>query len=203
MKGFVHRWLAAVKQRPLILNSLTGSVLFLSSDALAQRIEVKGLASLSPYRKECNDEEEDWFNYLRLGTTGLLGVFFGGIVYPRAYQILDRKWPESTFRHIVTKSVVEIATVGIFVNSVSMLARGILVGRKYEEVVPHVAKEMPTVTMNDVRVWLPYNLVAFSVIPAFIRPTTTILMEASWQTYISIRSHDYRSPFVLAPSLNV
>jgi hypothetical protein len=35
-------------------------------------------------------------------------------------------------------------------------------------------------------VWLPYIMLAFSVV---LRPTmTTSVMEASWQTYISIRS---------------
>jgi hypothetical protein len=37
----------------------------------------------------------------------------------------------------------------------------------------HVVRELPIVTRNDVVVWLPYNLMAFSVIPPVLRPTTT------------------------------
>ena len=74
-----------------------------------------------------------------------------------------------------------------------MTSRGLLAGREGKEVVKHVAQEMPKVMLNDVRVWLPYNLIAFSVIPAVIRPTTTAMMEVSWQTYISLRSNDYES----------
>ena len=59
------------------------------------------------------------------------------------------------------------------------------------DVFGHVWDVLPRVTLNDCRVWLPYNLLAFALIPAFIRPTTTAMMEASWQTYISLRSHDY------------
>jgi hypothetical protein len=61
-------------------------------------------------------------------------------------------------------------------------------------VVRHVVQEMPIVTQNDVRVWFPYNLVAFSLIPVAIRPATTSFMEAGWQTYISLCSHSYHPP---------
>ena len=81
--------------------------------------------------------------------------------------------------------------MGIFVNTVSMACRGFLVGRESNHVIQHVRDEIPTVTLNDARVWLPYNMLAFSVIPAVIRPTTTLMMEAAWQTYISLVSNDY------------
>lgn len=77
-----------------------------------------------------------------------------------------------------------------------MISRGILVGRDTNHVAQHALEELPNVTKNDFMVWLPYNLVAFSVIPIYVRPTTTAFMEASWQTYISNRSHDYVPPDV-------
>lgn len=77
-------------------------------------------------------------------------------------------------------------------NATSLVARGVVVGRDFRhEVAPHVVLEMPRVTWNDLRVWFPYNLVAFAMIPSYIRPTTTAMVNASWQTYISLRSHDY------------
>lgn len=57
--------------------------------------------------------------------------------------------------------------------------------------VQHITQQLPTVTKNDIFVWLPYNMMAFSIIPAALRPTTTAALEASWQIYISLRSHDY------------
>jgi hypothetical protein len=82
-----------------------------------------------------------------------------------------------------------------------MTCRGLLAGgRSRGEVLQHVAHEMPKVTMKDFGVWLPYNLLAFSVIPPLIRPTTTIFMEASWQTYISLRSNDYEKRAAAATS---
>lgn len=192
--AFSLRWLSLFKERPGLFNSITGCILFSTSDALAQKIEHEGFGAVMPFRSDARLERkhgEGDFNYQRFFTTGLLGIFFGGFVYPKAYEKLDLLWPGSRFREVLIKSVVEIATVGIFVNSVSMAARGLLVGRKGEDVLPHVIQEMPRVTLNDIRVWMPYNLVAFRFIPALVRPTTTAMMEASWQTYISLRSHDY------------
>jgi hypothetical protein len=44
--------------------------------------------------------------------------------------------------------------------------------------------------VNEMRVWLPYNLFAFSLIPAHIRPTTTVLLTFGWSTYISHTAHN-------------
>lgn len=129
----------------------------------------------------------------RLLSAGAIGVFFGGFVYPFAYAKLDALWKGVTIITTLKKSLLEIATVGIFVNSISISTRGLLVGKDKEQVVEHTMQEMPGVTINDARVWLPYNIVAFSVIPIYIRPATTSLMEACWQTYISLCSHNYQA----------
>lgn len=81
----------------------------------------------------------------------------------------------------------------VFVNGVSISSRGFFAGRKPNSAVRHVAREMPHVMLNDARVWLPYNMLVFSFVPPYIRPTATSFMEASWQTYISLRSHDYET----------
>lgn len=167
-----------IKQHPTLFNGITGGTLCAISDAGAQQIEGRKASSKS-------------FNFRRFFAAGVLGIFFGGFVYPTAYHLLDARFHAKNLQTLFTKSVIEIATVGIFVNTISMTCRGILVGRDGKDVLKHVAHEMPRVTMNDVKVWLPYNLLAFSVIPAVVRPTTTIMMEASWQTYISLRSNDY------------
>lgn len=100
--------LDAVKCRPILLNSISGCVLFAGSDALAQRIEYDR-------RHRCRlDESQSVFRFdcRRMLSTGALGVFFSGCMYPKAYAILDQAWSETSVRHVVTKSLVEIATVG-------------------------------------------------------------------------------------------
>lgn len=168
-----------VGRNPVVVNSLTGGSLCLASDALAQRME------------QYNFEYE--FSTSRMLSAGLIGSFFGGVVYPRAYARLDTIWHGKDLASLFKKSMAEILTVGVFVNSVSISSRGFFAGRKPNSVVRHVAREMPRVMLNDARVWLPYNMLVFSFVPAYIRPTATAFMEASWQTYISLRAHDYES----------
>jgi hypothetical protein len=168
-----------IQLNPTLFNSAAGGTLCAISDAGAQQIEGR--------------DGSRSFNFRRVLAAGLLGTFIGGFVYPNAYNLLDARWKGKNLQTLLTKSVVEIATVGVFVNTISMTSRGLLAGREGKEVVKHVSREIPKVMMNDVRVWLPYNLIAFSVIPAVFRPTTTAVMEASWQTYISLRSNDYEN----------
>jgi hypothetical protein len=139
------------------------------------------------------DHDNDLFDWTRFVAAGVIGVFFGGYVYPFAYAKLDAIWVGTAVTTVMKKSIVEIATVGIFVNSCSMTSRGLCRGDKDPNTVAiHVAQELPVVTKNDFLVWFPYNCMAFSIIPAFIRPFSTLMMEASWQGYISFRSHDFQ-----------
>ena len=134
----------------------------------------------------------DWY---RAGAAGVLGVFLGGGVYPSAYAWLESMWVGRSFSSVFKKSITEILTVGIFVNSFSMTWRGVLRGdHTAVEVLQHVADEIPTVTRNDLLIWGPYNLLAFTLIPQVVRPATTACCEACWQAYISLRSHHFEQP---------
>jgi energy-converting hydrogenase Eha subunit E len=186
----------AAKHYPFAVNSITGCSLCAGSDAMAQYVERYRLVANLPKtaqsrRVDCYSVGYHWFDKRRFASAGLIGVFVNGLVYPRAYAKLDSIWAGVGFSSVLQKSLVELATVGIFVNTVSMTSRGLLGGRDRDDVVKHVYQELPTITVNDVRVWLPYNLFAFTFIPAHIRPSTTALMEAIWQTYISLRSNNY------------
>lgn len=207
------RAITAIRSNPYAFNSATGFSLFTGSDALAQKVENRQLLlekNENAIAQKNNDTSEidepgamatsstkifdlTTLDSRRLLSAGAIGVFFGGFVYPFAYAKLDALWKGVTIITTLKKSLLEIATVGIFVNSVSISTRGLLVGKDTEKVVEHTMQEMPGVTVNDARVWLPYNIVAFSVIPIYIRPATTSLMEACWQTYISLCSHNYRT----------
>jgi hypothetical protein len=191
------RLLSVVQRNPVAFNGGTGFVLFGASDALAQGIEKDpdiSVAKAATTSAHADREPQKLINSRRLLSAAVLGIAFGGFVYPFAYARLDRLFAGVNFSSVLKKSLLEIATVGIFVNSVSIACRGLLVGRSSEDVSNHVAEALPSVTINDARVWLPYNLLAFSVIPVYIRPATTSLMEAMWQTYISLRSNDYVAP---------
>ena len=182
-----------IKRNPTLRNCLVGFTLFGGSDILAQEIELSKKRSRSRSSKIPRQFSFDEIDLQRCMASSVIGVGFAGYVYPFAYKQLDQIWAGKDLASVVKKSIVEICTVGIFVNSVSIAARGMLAGHNMTEVKSHVVDEMPIVFLNDARVWFPYNMVAFSLIPAHIRPTTTALMEAVWQTYISVRSNDYQN----------
>jgi hypothetical protein len=106
--------LAAIKHRPQLLNCVTGCVLLSGSDAIAQELEHRCVPNHATKGDNCS------LDFRRVMTTGLVGMFIGGFVYPTAYAKLDAIFPGRQVLQVVQKSVVEIFTVGIFVNSVSM-----------------------------------------------------------------------------------
>jgi Mpv17 / PMP22 family. len=190
---FVRKILGYIKGHPTLSHGIVGFTLFSSSDCLAQlmesaKSEYKFNKTL-PQRSFLGKNER--FDVHRLLSAGVIGAFLGGIVYPLAYKRLDKLWGGTDFVSVAKKSIIEIFTVGIFVNSVSIGARGLMVGHNTDDVISHVKEEMPMVTFNDARIWGPYNMIAFGFIPAYIRPATTCFMEAMWQTYISLRSNAY------------
>lgn len=196
------RFLSTMQRRPVLMNAFSGCLLFTTSDILAQYIEYRRRKSWQFSQPGYQSDDSFLLDHRRSLTTGALGIFFFGWYYPSAYYILDRQWPLMTTSHVVTKSLVEIFSVGIVMNATSLSARGLLVGRSLQkEVWPHVRREMPRVTFNDLKVWFPYNMIMFAFIPSYIRPTTTAVMDASWQTYISLRSHNYHGTTQLSSDL--
>lgn len=198
---FARKIVAHMKEYPTLSHGIVGFILFGSSDCLAQLMEAtKGEEKLKAFSHSPLDKNQhgqfsifarEHFDAQRLLSAGIIGAFLGGIVYPMAYKRLDKLWVGKDFVSVAKKSIVEIFTVGIFVNSVSIGARGLMVGHDTSKVISHVKEEMPMVTLNDARIWGPYNMIAFGFIPSYIRPATTCFMEAMWQTYISLRSNAY------------
>jgi hypothetical protein len=202
-------WFTAAKtfiqKRPLVFNGAIGGVVLGTSDGVAQTLEnsshqlqwnsTAGTAALDNGGNSALSRLESCWEAVdgrRMIAATMLGILFGGVIYPMAYAKLDKIWYKKDFRSLLSKSLVEIFSVGIFVNSLSMLGRGVIgAGHTVSETVQHVRDELVQVTLNDIKVWLPYNLLAFSIIPPWIRPTTTAFMEAMWQTYISLRANDY------------
>lgn len=193
--------------KAIVANSITGLVLFSLSDALAQEFENQ-YESQKPNEVSQKREVEqsprsllDNFDRTRFVTAAGMGVLLTGFVYPLAYSKLDKIIVGTHWKAVLKKSVLEIFTVGIVVNSLSMFGRGYFTGRHTAvECVSHVREELPTVTVNDAKIWIPYNFIAFGYIPLSVRPATTSFMEALWQTYISLRSNNYQ-PEVPKPTI--
>ena len=185
--GFKSKIIQAAKTETL-RNSVVGFTLFGGADVLAQKIEGQkgGCNSFRRFDRKFIDIDEK-----RAFTSGTLGIVAAGYIYPCAYKQLDKFFIGKDLVTLVKKSIAEVCTCGVLVNSLSIAARGLLSGHSTQEVRKHVRDEMPQVFLNDARVWFPYNMVAFSILPVHIRPITTAIMESCWQTYISLCSNTY------------
>jgi len=200
-------------RQELIVNGVVGGVLFSASDVLAQRIEQcnKPQSSVGGKRKRKDEQPRGIVQHLldtdrtfyhsvdwkRWTSAGILGACLSCGLYPAAYRAIDKIWKRKDFTSLVQKSVVEIFTVGIVANSLSMLVRGLAPGESDgsqhspAQVLTHMKNEIQQVTIDDFKLWFPYNMAAFTFVPTHIRPLTTMVMETIWQTYMSLHSNNY------------
>ena len=139
----LHTAKTHIQRRPALAHGIVGFVLFGASDAFAQQIEASKMTH--HISKKASNEETaqtfcitfsmDQFDMIRLLSAGTVGAFFGGCVYPFAYKRLDLIWKGKDVISIAKKSLLEVFTVGVFANSVSMGARGLLTGKNPIDVI--------------------------------------------------------------------
>ncbi|EOD16111.1 hypothetical protein EMIHUDRAFT_449480 [Emiliania huxleyi CCMP1516] len=166
----MRRWLdRSLRRRPQLLHGFIGGTLGACGDAIAQTIERR-----------------------RPGAAAL-GAFFSGLVYPRVYAVLDARWPGTTARAVCSKTAADIALLGTVGNSFSIGCRLRIGGEQLPEVLVALRDTMPAVLLNELRVWLPYNLLAFRLVPTPVRPATTSLVTLCWQVYISWTAHHHQA----------
>lgn len=172
----VAAWVRLLRERPVAANGLQGVVLSASGDALAQRLEAGGVEAAG------SSSLDGW----RCARAAAVGFLFSGVVVPAFYRRLDAVWPGTRVRAVVCKSFADVAVLGVFGNATSICLRGTAPAE-----LPGV---MPGVLANECRVWVPYNLLAFRLVPLHLRPTTTSLLTFCWHTYISRTAADARAP---------
>ncbi len=145
----LHKAKTQIQRKPFLAHGIVGFVLFGASDAFAQQIEAsvkQGDKMTNRIGKKASNEDTlaqpsfitfsmDHFDVIRFLSSGTVGAFFGGCVYPFAYKRLDLIWKGKDVISIAKKSLLEVFTVGVFANSVSMCARGVLTGKNPIDVI--------------------------------------------------------------------
>ena len=155
-------WSRLLREWPYTLNTLQGAALGAVGDLVAQRLERGSGLTV------------DWRQFA--SATAISGLQ-SGIFVPFFYGKLDVLFPGTGASAVVCKTASDIVVQGVGTNATALAARG----ASAEEVL----KAMPEVLRDDCIVWLPYNLLAFRLIPLHIRPTTTAVMTLFWNTYLS------------------
>jgi hypothetical protein len=178
-----------LKRRPIATNAAQGAFLCAGGDAAAQAIERRpgeGGASTS----------DAPFESRRCASAAVVGTAFSALIYPNVYRLLDARWPEATLRAVVSKSLAEVATLGTFGNAGSIGSRVLLEGAGCAAARDQVTREMFFVLRNELRIWLPWNVFMFAFVPPFLRPGSTMFVEAGWTTYLSVVAHRQTEPTV-------
>jgi hypothetical protein len=167
-RSLIDAYSRLLRERPIATNTAQGATLAALGDVTAQWLEGRSGDAKRTLRAGC------------------IGAGFAGFVYPPVYARLDALWPGTLWPAVLRKSLTECALLGTFGNGTSLLLRGLPPS--------DVLASMPNVLLNEARVWLPYNLVAFSLVPRHIRPTTTSCLTVGWHTYISWLANDAPRP---------
>ena len=163
-----HRLLC---ERPVAVNTLTGSVLGAVGDVVAQRV---GHGSSDVDVQHC-------------ARATAIAAVMNGLWLPVWYRRLEAAVPGTDARSVVCKSAADVAVNGGFGNATAILARGTPLSE--------VLRAMPEVLLMDCAVWMPYNFVLFRVVPLHVRPTTTAVMTLFWNTYLSFVAARGRAAF--------
>mmetsp|Transcript_5985 Transcript_5985/g.19964 ORF Transcript_5985/g.19964 Transcript_5985/m.19964 type:complete len:198 (-) Transcript_5985:43-636(-) len=194
----MRRWLdRSLRRRPQLLHGFIGGTLGACGDAIAQTIERRrpGTAGAATAGEATAQPalELSSMDVRRAAGAAALGAFFSGLVYPRVYAVLDARWPGTTARAVCSKTAADIALLGTVGNSFSIGCRLRIGGEQLPEVLVALRDTMPAVLLNELRVWLPYNLLAFRLVPTPVRPATTSLVTLCWQVYISWTAHHHQA----------
>ena len=176
-----------LKRRPFATNAAQGAFLCAGGDAAAQAIERwpgDGSASTST----------TGFEGRRCASAAIVGTAFSALIYPTVYRLLDARWPAATLRAVISKSLAEVATLGTFGNAGSIGCRVLLEGDGCATACDQISREMFFVLKNELRIWLPWNVLMFAFVPSHLRPGSTMFVEAGWTTYLSVVAHRQTEP---------
>jgi len=169
MAHFIKSYNALLLRRPMITQCITAAVLFGIGDVVAQQV-VEGRGKKHDFSR-----------------TARLSFYGGGLFGPamtKWYQFLNRiKFPSPTkalvYRVWLDQAILTPFAVGFFYSSMSVLEG------KPEEAVDRVkAAYVPTLIRNWA-VYIPTQLVNFSLIPPHLRFVTVSVVSLFWNTYLS------------------
>ena len=188
MALLLQRYSHALKRWPLAANATQGGAIGATGDAICQKYVDQDADAAQPLDRR------------RTAMAATIGVGFSAFLYPVLYRRLEAAFPGLGVRAVVAKALSDCALFGVFGNASSLYFRG--------AEPDDVLQKMPGVLLNEMRVWLPYNLFAFRLVPLHVRPTTTACLSLCWNVYMSYTAANddeevaaiYRTPTRLTSS---
>ncbi|KAF9473053.1 hypothetical protein BDN70DRAFT_843888 [Pholiota conissans] len=169
MAHFLRAYNAALIRKPMATQCITAAVLFGAGDIVAQQaVEGKG-------------RNHDFMRTARL-------TFYGGALFGPAmttwYSFLNRiKFPSPTkaliYRVWLDQALLTPIAVGFFYSSMSILEG------KPEEAVERVQTAYVPTLMRNWGVFIPTQIINFSLTPPHLRFVVVSVVSLFWNTYLS------------------
>ncbi|KAF8892308.1 hypothetical protein CPB84DRAFT_1826122 [Gymnopilus junonius] len=169
MASLLRSYNAALLRRPMITQCITATVLFGAGDVVAQQgVEGKG-------------KEHDWARTARL-------TFYGGALFGPAmtkwYQLLNRiKFPSPTkalvYRVWLDQAFLTPVAIAFFYSSMSVLEG------KTQDAFHRVKSAYVSTLIRNWGVFIPTQLINFSLVPPHLRFVVVGVVSLFWNTYLS------------------
>lgn len=186
-------------------NVLTGTVIFTLGDYAAQILT--HLQTNTALEQSSNDNFGKGFDSLpsfqvdenRFLISTFLGVVWAGIVNPSVYAGVEELLPGVSFQLVIAKMLITCSILSTGGNFTTMMIRRFLkqclekddsvtYSAIFQDCVESCKRDMVEVIQDDLKLFLAYDLLCYSVIPPSVRPLTNALIASAWAMYMSIAS---------------
>ena len=189
------RWLQrAYQERPVLVNSCTGWILFSSADVISQHGQrMLERSSNDPH----DDTDTEGIDFSRAAKVGALGIVLNGVALHMWYRILDRvfgadakNWGGILKKCVADQAIYAPLSCGSFLCWAAVLQGGSTeqMKRGAENNLRH---SFAKTWLADCMVWPFANIVGFRFVPINYRPTYNSLVVIGWQSYMSSVGHEH------------
>ncbi len=167
----IDKYTKFVNTRPTTSNLIQGLVLFALGDVFAQFMTA--VSTLS---------------YKRVVGAGLFGCIYSGLMISSWIRWLDHAFPCEDGMNLVVllKVFLTMLVFGIAGNAANVYTRQRVGAVAHATALAHTTKIMPSVFMNDLKVFPPTDALNFAFVPRRFRPAVCGLVSLGWNTYMSI-----------------
>jgi len=155
-----------------IVNTLTGSALFVVGDAIEQKLEKRNGA----------------FNTARSCRIAAIGLFEGPPHYI-FYKYLDNYFPGRSKTTIGKKILIDQLVACPMFNLQFFLGMAFLEGKNWDECWKEFVKKFPTVYLVDWMLWPPCQFINFYLIPPTYRVLYVNGVTVLWNIFLSYMKH--------------
>lgn len=173
----------AIQRAPILTKSVTAGFIFLLSDLLAQRLEMK-------QKQDQNDNSSNKIQWRRMIASSIVGLCYFGPAAHYWYEWIFRIIPGVTFYDTVMKALLGQLLFGptftciFFASSLIQLNQFTL--RNY---LLKIKNDLPSAIIAGIGFWPFVDFISYSYIPPSYIPLFINMCSLVWTTYLALKSY--------------